>query len=82
MHVCVRGVVFGEPVCVLTLCACAAMQNESQNGNTCYCWSSGLAGTGFQFPLLDSSAPFLGRFLSFILSILSVSCVLEIGGGP
>lgn len=45
------------------------MNHRAGDGNTCYCWSSGLAGTGFQFPLLDSPAPFLGRFLSFILSL-------------
>lgn len=31
MHIGVPGVVYSRSLCVLTLCACAAMQNESQN---------------------------------------------------
>lgn len=54
------------------------MNHRIGDGNTCYCWSSGSAGTGFQFPLLDSSAPFLGRILPFILS-LSPECQLCAG---
>lgn len=68
---------------MLTLCACAAMQNESQKRR----WEHllllviGFAGTGFQFPLLDSSAPLLGRLLpSFFYSVSQgISCTLEIG---
>lgn len=56
------------------------MNHRIGDGNTCYCGSSGLAGTGFQFPLLDSSAPFLGRMLPFILS-LSRECPLCAGDG-
>lgn len=80
VHVCVGRCIPRACVCLRYVRAqLCRMNHRIGDGNTCYCWSSGLAGTGFQFPLLDSSAPFLGRLLSLILSLSVRECQLCAG---